>query len=478
MIEERELVDRAIRTLEPDAPSLEGMLRRRDRVRRNRRIGSALLAIAVALAAIGGLVRIFEGSSSHVPAAPSISSKNVGALRQQWSAQTSGGNSFPTVVGDSVLANSTDHVQAYPISCRASCSPTWVADVSGGSRPGVTVSGDRVYAGSGDGHVYVFDLSCATGGANCRPIWSIDVGGNVGQPIVADGRIFATTKDPGQNLRVLAYQADCGDDGGRCRPIWQGSIGEPGSFVPVVRDGFIFLGNGPSKLTAFAVDCGTHGATCKPAWVGIPGLETTFASAPVFGNGLMYELAHRGVIGIDPACLRSSTCRIEWQSEPLPGYPPVLAGTTLYLATVTTNELYAFDATKACGTVVCGPMWSVHVPAQPAYGTPLVVGDVVFVATTAGRVYAYPATCPTGSCDPLWSGTVGTNEVRLASDGHTLFAASEGQLAAYAPSVSALPRTAASSGSKTGSAIFYLVGAAIGAGFLLAWTVRRRRARP
>ena len=57
----------------PEMP-LDALLRRRDRKQRNRRLGTVVLALAVAAAAIGGLVRVFHLAEALRPASlPSTS---------------------------------------------------------------------------------------------------------------------------------------------------------------------------------------------------------------------------------------------------------------------------------------------------------------------------------------------------------------------------------------------------------------------
>jgi Tol biopolymer transport system component len=59
VIDERELLERAARQFSPDVGIVERVYRRRDRKRRNRRIGTAALALIITVVATGGLVRAF-----------------------------------------------------------------------------------------------------------------------------------------------------------------------------------------------------------------------------------------------------------------------------------------------------------------------------------------------------------------------------------------------------------------------------------
>src|SRR5262245_12133663 len=68
MIDERDILERELRRFEPE-PGLAGRVyRRRDRKRRNQRIGAGAVGVIVALAAAATLVRSMK--SEHVPATP------------------------------------------------------------------------------------------------------------------------------------------------------------------------------------------------------------------------------------------------------------------------------------------------------------------------------------------------------------------------------------------------------------------------
>jgi Tol biopolymer transport system component len=64
MIDERELLERAARRFSPDVGIVERVHRRRDRKRRNRRIGTAALALIIAAVATAGLVRTFRNAGT------------------------------------------------------------------------------------------------------------------------------------------------------------------------------------------------------------------------------------------------------------------------------------------------------------------------------------------------------------------------------------------------------------------------------
>src|SRR5438552_3182739 len=66
----RPLVEREMERVELRPFTLDGFHRRRDRKRRNRRIGAGVVALAFALAATGLVVRAFDRSAAPIPASP------------------------------------------------------------------------------------------------------------------------------------------------------------------------------------------------------------------------------------------------------------------------------------------------------------------------------------------------------------------------------------------------------------------------
>ena len=62
MIDEREIVRRAVEGLKPPGPALDRLLRRRDRHQRNQRIAAGIVGIAVALAVLVGGVSLLRSS--------------------------------------------------------------------------------------------------------------------------------------------------------------------------------------------------------------------------------------------------------------------------------------------------------------------------------------------------------------------------------------------------------------------------------
>jgi outer membrane protein assembly factor BamB len=62
------------------------------------------------------------------------------------------------------------------------------------------------------------------------------------------------------------------------------------------------------------------------------------------------------------------------------------------------------------GTESCLPAWHGIVPDGPL-SAPVVEDDRVYAGSTAGQVYAFPATCQASGCQPEWVGVAGTGSV-------------------------------------------------------------------
>src|SRR5919201_1258667 len=70
-------------------PAFDRLMRRRARKQRNQRIATAVFALILAAAAIGGAIRMLGNAERQVPT-NRITKQNVGGLREAWSADTHG----------------------------------------------------------------------------------------------------------------------------------------------------------------------------------------------------------------------------------------------------------------------------------------------------------------------------------------------------------------------------------------------------
>ena len=86
MIDERKLLERALKRFPPESGIVERVQRRRERKRRNERIFSTIVALILAAAAVGGAISMFHAAQRRTPASRPITPSNVGDLRVEWSA--------------------------------------------------------------------------------------------------------------------------------------------------------------------------------------------------------------------------------------------------------------------------------------------------------------------------------------------------------------------------------------------------------
>src|SRR5712691_9378702 len=99
MIDDRDLFERAVRRFPPPQPSFERLLKRRDRKRRNQRIGAAVLALIIAVVAIGSVISAFRNAERKQPA-NTITPDTVQSLKLAWKAPSNGTLVGPTVSDD------------------------------------------------------------------------------------------------------------------------------------------------------------------------------------------------------------------------------------------------------------------------------------------------------------------------------------------------------------------------------------------
>ncbi len=415
MIDERHLLERAAGRVAPPERVMDGLVRRRDRKRRNQRIASAVLALIIAVAAIGSLLAAFHNAREHLPARQ-IDRTNVSQLERVWTASIDGPAS---TIGD--VPGNTGHIVFSPI-----------------------VAGGEVFVAANRGKVYAFPAECSSA---CRPDWFADTGGRISRPpTVADGVVYVATDDGS----LLAYSSTCGNRGGACTPEWTADLGGIGpctrpcvfditSSSPVIADGLVYVQDTQlirwkcpcrastidSTFYAFRVGgCGTYGKTCRPTWSvklgqapAPPHYGFVFASisAPVVSNGVVYTgpyLANRNLDAFD-----AKSGRLLWTGSGTGSChcgtrftTPVVAHGQVY--TVFEGRLYAFPANCRTDGGACSPRWTADSP-DDFMSLPVAENGVVYVGTAAlngsvGHVFAFSSSCGTGGerCQPIWSATI------------------------------------------------------------------------
>jgi outer membrane protein assembly factor BamB len=131
------------------------------------------------------------------------------------------------------------------------------------------------------------------------------------------------------------------------------------------------------------------------------GMSTSGAAVLVAGTDPASDLVAFPTACADPA----RGCRVLWHGDAGPGrvtMPKQNAWIADGVAYVGADDLAAFDVACATDGGACEPLWIGRVQGR-AYD-PVVSNGVVYVASSARRLYAFPTVCATtgGGCSPLW----------------------------------------------------------------------------
>jgi hypothetical protein len=529
------ILEREGRSVRLPDDAFEGLLRRRDRTQRRRRLAAAATAAVVAAALLAGVMTAALDRAVVAPDSQPITSDTVASLHEVWSAQV-GDTTTPAITGSVVAeANRDGRLEVFPVDCQTSCEPLWTADVgampvqsdtinhwiewwpaaadqpNAGYRHGsVTAVDGVIYVVSADGTLRAFDANCRDDGGTCQPLWTAatgDSGPDTSLPIVADGRVLVSG-----NAGIVSFAVGCAQGDSRCQPLWHRPI------VGAVRvqDGHIYVtevatgtteeldpqtgatmwtsvphrccGNTPTPvrlgdriyvnyghlLVAYPIDCS---GSCAPTW-STP-IPDRFSDGPqLVGDTLVLSTAQvqqAGGLWIIPlACVdRAAQCRQDIRATT---QQPVSSGTDVFASSTRNGGFWIFDtATCSSGANACLPAGSAPPGSVLAPYTPVVVGDLVFVADRYGPLWAFDAAC-TARCSPLWSSPgMRASGVPLISGPRVFVADKTGVLHAYATGGPVpVPPSAASAHPSPGIAPWFYLGLAV---VIVGVSIIRRRRR-
>jgi outer membrane protein assembly factor BamB len=417
----------------------ESFLRFEERRRRAERIEAVVVAVVLFAAALGLAIGLLRSSLQRQPADTIITPDEVGDLELEWSVSTGDPDAMysTNVAGDLVIATTKEgELLAYPVECSEPCAPTWHANIG---RPiwRTTISGGVIYVaeratGDTPAFLHAFSAECGSGGAECDPLWSGEIGAGTKWnvvPLVAGGRVVVASSDG-----VSAFEIGCGAEGARCDPVWharpEGAAARTRSGIDAATatDDTVFVAT-PDLLAAYPVDCVGE---CAPLW-SRPAPQN-IGWMTVWGNDLVLgtmvraraEGAEQNHVWALPAdCGRQRGCDVAWSIE-TEGVTPVTAvDDTLYVLD-DIGDLVAYE--RPCDASGCRERWRVRKPlTQPlAAESPLAIDGVVYVSSTNGYLFAYPEDCE-ANCQPIWQTTeagwgytyvaVGAGKVLAGSDG-------------------------------------------------------------
>jgi len=462
-------LDRFAPSLPPPERALDGFLRRRDRKRRNEKIGAIVLVVVLTAASIAAALAIAGSRSVPQPADQTITTESAPNLHEVAFDPTTG-LGFRMSTGDGVLAVGTgdfgdapggDQVVVYPYPCGGTdpaCTPLWTADVDHPALP--TVADGKVYVtglanDQGFGHtLYAFDVACGTGGASCEPVWSVPLKRPTTPPLVADGRVIVGTE-----LGVRAWSVE--------GPHTRGSFCAAGcaTNLPVaVRSmaydaGVLYVGTGlqggpdPANagwIRAYTLPCAVSGGTC-PLWSARAGQvwdmvvdgDTLFVGTNGHENGVQaYPTSCDGAGG---------PCKALWVAS-TDCCTRLTVADGMVFAHDHTSHVYAFTEDCRSDGSPCAQSWSSSGIFQSNpfvdFSRPLVSGGVVFAGGHGGVLYAFSETC-SAECAPIWEAPFNgapldavalDDHVYVAvEDGLHVFSTSDEAAAASSPGVGAAP---------------------------------------
>jgi MYXO-CTERM domain-containing protein len=424
VIDDRELFERAAERFDPPIDSLERLFVQRDRRRRNQRIATAVLALILAAAAIGGAIRVLGNAERQLPA-NRIDQTNVKNLDLAWSAKLDGADSSvrfrslgyeapyaPTVAGGKVyVGTDTGKLYAFDASCGSDggpCQADWIGSTGKGIPSPPTVADGVVYVGAQDGRLYAFPTDCGTGGAACSPLWVGDTGGAVQSPVVADGIVYGFDVRSGT---VFAFETTCGTGGATCEPLWTHRTDPtraPNRFVVndvpwrlAVSDGVVFAIAKGDHDGLYAFDALTGRLLWLHSEASDGGLSP-FDTPIVEGGSVFANIGQQGLQAFPIGCRSDGNeCPAAWTFSPS-GFVAAADGFvyTNNWTSGTSGTVYALPVDCAEGGGICQPRWSA---ADDGWGE-IVVGEGKVLASSINgdALDAFSASC-SDPCDPAWT---------------------------------------------------------------------------
>jgi PQQ-like domain len=448
VIDDREIIERAVRLLEPEEPALKRMLRRRDRKVRNRRIAAGAVAIVVFLLAASMLLPVLDRGET--PVSETITPGTVRNLAVSWSVDLPGrppemANPFtsaeqfpPTLSDGNVIVAAGTSVLSYPEDCNDPCTPIWSGRLPGpaANQATVTPSGD-ILVSTENGRLAAFAATCRT---DCQaPSWIVHIGHRFGaSPLVQRDIVYGL--DP-YSSTLYAIPLRCGRS---CRPLWTGGLGQPTTTnptdpfdsgdrsgewdAPVISNGVVYA-LGPVDHAVYAFDASTG----KRLWFSdLPQPSgTPRFNIPILVSGMVVDGVGPRLYAFKIGCRTDGgPCSPLWSSPFVDAYlsEPIVADGRVFVGTASDMDTGSVASFDLCGegAMHCRPRWQTSRLPGISVARPLVVGDR-FIATDSirGHVLAFPAGCTHDPCPMSWQASVNGAITPVAS-GDVLFVASPG----------------------------------------------------
>lgn len=130
-----------------------------------------------------------------------------------------------------------------------------------------------------------------------------------------------------------------------------------------------------------------------------------------------------------------------WTADAGPGPVSGVAANTDALFVSSMDGLLAYPLPcEQLTRRTCAPAWRATVPDGPL-SPPTTTGGDVFAGSSQGRVYAFPPTCDTAQCRPLWNGEAGHGRVSAPGVNDDFVYVTAGKLYAFPASCGTNDRT-------------------------------------
>ncbi|HEY7356849.1 MAG TPA: PQQ-binding-like beta-propeller repeat protein, partial [Ktedonobacterales bacterium] len=211
-----------------------------------------------------------------------------------------------------------------------------------------------VYIGTQENKIYALDANSG------QVMWSAPLGKNdvrnsiLPSPVVDNGMVYSNSQDG----LLYALDARTGNT------VW--SYQTQALAGPTVADGVVYIGSKDGLLSALDAVSGHERWTAQ--------IKGGLLASPVVASGLVYVIGG----GNELYALDAQSGHEQWSRAAAGGYPPTIADGIAYLA-LASGVVYGLDAVSGA------PKWvSQRQYTEGFSGSPVVVGDAIYVNSTDG----------------------------------------------------------------------------------------------
>jgi hypothetical protein len=330
----------------------------------------------------------------------------------QWSVPES---SPPEVVGDTLYSASAAYDADGVRGCSGApkvCEPLWM-DRDAGSQTATVDLATLHFGFGGNGNAHGAETVVLNGFRNPKPasctapagqlpscsvawtrvVGSGSSGGIVGQPAIADGRLFTSYSAVGApHGTLMAFDGSVTTTNAS---LWTAVLPGVGSPDIAVADGIVVTtAQTPTGKVVVAYDaagvknCSGTPTVCTPLWVSDPWTGAGFDAAPALANGVLYravgdQLRAYDLHGVKGCSGTPVVCQKLWVGAVGPGVTaPAVANNVVYTS-ASDGTVQAYDAQGVTGcsatTRVCGPLWQTNLGSVA--GPVEVSGGRIYVGT-------------------------------------------------------------------------------------------------